>query len=372
MGDCNNPHTRRWVNSLQSRGHDVYLFSFTGPRNQGELFVAPERFSSLEMDPRFPKMAGGAVEKWRYLRAVPLVRQVFRRFRPDVVNAHYVSSYGIAAALGGIQPLVTSVWGYDIYDWPRRSPLHRAIIRWALNSATSVLSTSATMAEVTSAYTTSPIRVTPFGVDTAVFSDRKRDEQTTREGKKFVIGTVKALETKYGIEYLVRAAARLQSLYGRNDFEVRVFGEGSLRFELEELAIELGVEQQVRFLGLIPNAEVPDAFRDMDVAVFPSIHDSESFGVAAIEAQACGVPVIASRIGGLPEVVMDGVTGTLVPPRDPEGLAKAIMTLWVSQSLRDAMGRSARKHIVESYGLDHCVRLMESAYDEAIYLHSRA
>lgn len=372
MGDCNNAHTGRWVSALERRGHVVHLFSFTIPRDGVSLMDDPDRFSSLGMDPRFPKTARGIASKWRYLWAVPRLRKVFRGFRPDVVNAHYVSSYGIVAALSGIQPLVTSVWGYDIYDWPKRSVVHSTTVRWALNSAVSVLSTSEAMAKVTSRYTTTPIRVTPFGVDTESFSDAGLNSRATGTGRKFVIGTVKALETKYGIEFLIRAAAHLGQAYARTDFEVRIFGEGSLRNELETLARELGVSEQIRFLGLIPNASVPDAFREMDVAVFPSIHDSESFGVAAIEAQACGIPVIASRVGGLPEVVLEGITGIIIPPRDPEELAEAIVKLWDSDSLRLEMGRAARQHVLEFYDLEHCVSLMESAYENAIRQYMKA
>lgn len=363
LGDCNNPHTRKWYGALRSRGHDVALFSFTGPNLECESQFDQGSLYSLNLDPQFPVMSSPIKKALTYLRSLPLLRRIVRQWQPDVVNAHYASSYGLVAALARLRPLAISVWGHDVYDWPKSSFLHAAMMRWLLNSASMVLSTSHAMKVVARKFTVRQIVVTPFGVDIEKFSPA---EDRSTHGRKGVIciGTVKTLQEKYGIEYLIRAFALLIARAGGEHVHLHIFGDGRLRGYLESLADELDLSSHVTFHGRIPQDDVPDAFRRLDVAVFPSVYESESFGVAAIEAQACGLPIVASQVGGLPEVVVHGSTGLLVPPRDIKSLADAIWRIISSDDLRQRMGLAAREHIVANYELNSCVLAMESAYCE--------
>ena len=127
------------------------------------------------------------------------------------------------------------------------------------------------------------IYITPFGVDTDLFKkiNLKKDEN------KIVIGIVKTLMPKYGIEYLIRAIDELKKILDSNTYEkieVHIYGTGYLKEELEELSKKLKVDDKIKFLGYVNNKKVPEVINMMDVFVIPSILDSESFGVAAVEA----------------------------------------------------------------------------------------
>jgi glycosyltransferase involved in cell wall biosynthesis len=100
----------------------------------------------------------------------------------------------------------------------------------------------------------------------------------------------------------------------------------------------------------------------LDVAVYPSTEDSESFGVSVIESQACEVPVIVSSVGGLAEVVKEGETGFVVAPFDFEGIATALDKLWSNEELRANMGKAGRSRVLNEYSLPEAVRLLESTY----------
>lgn len=359
-GDCNNPHTRKWCEALTRRGHEVHLFSLTTFSSDQPEWMDKENFWSLNLSPDYPVSRRFGISKLSYLRAVPYLRRIHATIQPDVTNAHYASSYGLVSALAGLRPLLISVWGIDIYRWPQRSRLHSLVMRKVLNSARAVLSTSRVMAEVTSRYTDRDIHVTPFGVDTSLFSPAV--PQVRNASGKFVLGTVKAFEHKYGIEYLIRAFSELRGAGGDRELELHIYGDGSLRGTLEKLVVNLGIESQTTFFGRIPNSLVPDAFRSMDLAVFPSVDDSESFGVAALEAQACGIPVVASNVGGLPETVVDGKTGIIVEPGNPTALANAIEELIHDDSRRMRMAELAREHVVCNYDLEACINVMEEQY----------
>jgi glycosyltransferase involved in cell wall biosynthesis len=119
-------------------------------------------------------------------------------------------------------------------------------------------------------------------------------------------------------------------------------------------------------MGAVPNTEVPEAIRHMDVFVLPSTLDSESFGVSAVEAMACGVPVIASDVDGFRETVADGETGYLIPRKNSHAIAARLEELWKSEQLRTSMGQAGRERVLRLYDF-HCnVMDMEKLYEETM------
>jgi glycosyltransferase involved in cell wall biosynthesis len=116
----------------------------------------------------------------------------------------------------------------------------------------------------------------------------------------------------------------------------------------------------------VSHQAVPGWLNRFDIFVAPSRLDSESFGVAAVEASACGIPVVVSDVGGLPEVVKNGSTGLIVPRDSPEELASALRRLLESATLREKMGETGRSFVVEEYEWEKCVDLMERTYHAAI------
>jgi glycosyltransferase involved in cell wall biosynthesis len=129
---------------------------------------------------------------------------------------------------------------------------------------------------------------------------------------------------------------------------------------------ELGLQKAVQILGRVDHANVPALSRSFDIMVMPSVYESETFGVAAIEASASGVPVVASRVGGVPEAVLHEKTGLLVPPRDVEALAQACVRLIDDANLRREMGLAGRRFVERYYSWPENTRLMGEVYRAAI------
>jgi glycosyltransferase involved in cell wall biosynthesis len=201
-----------------------------------------------------------------------------------------------------------------------------------------------------------PITVVPFGVDTGRFSSA----EARRDGSTIVIGTVKTLLPKYGIDTLIEAFALVLRQVEGLDLRLRIVGGGAEEGNLRELARTRGIADRVDLMGAKSHDEVPDELRAMDIYVALSRADSESFGVAVIEASACGLPVVVSDVGGLPEVVRNGVTGAVVPRNAPAEAATVLLSLLRDPALREQWGRAGREHVMEHYEWNVCVdRMLE-------------
>ena len=302
---------------------------------------------------------------------VPAVRALLNSIRPDIVNAHYASGYGTTARLVNFHPWVLSVWGSDVYDFPHKSFIHRWLVRRNLSAADKVASTSQCMAREVLLLKPelSNISITPFGVDLNAYKGIKPIEDSKKT--PLIIGTVKTMKPKYGVDTLIEAFyILLNRLHSTEEcvprLELRLVGDGDQISDLKALTKALGIEEKVTFVGRIPHVRVPEELAKLDIYVALSRLDSESFGVAIIEAGAAGRPVIVSDAGGLPEVTIDGVTGYIVPREDPEAAADALEKLISDPALRHRMGSAAQEHVATRYSWDSCINTMLLFYADAI------
>lgn len=174
----------------------------------------------------------------------------------------------------------------------------------------------------------------------------------------FIIGTIGSLIPKKGHEFLVEAVARIQA--STPNLKLMLVGDGSARGELEELVRSRGLNSRTVFLGW--RSDIPRLMKSMDVFVLPSLQ--EGFPRTIVEAMYAGLPVIASRIGGIPEIVTDGQNGFLSEPGDAGSIAKNIESLSVDKRLRERLGANARAGIISSYLPVHYMSQLEALYGE--------
>ncbi len=205
----------------------------------------------------------------------------------------------------------------------------------------------------------------PCGVDTDHFSPMPRGRARRKLGLppgEPVVLYVGRIEPLKGIDILLRAAAETE---GR--FRLLVVGgdrkDADRKSELRQLAGQLGIGDRVAFRDAVAHQELPLYYNAADVCVVPSYY--ESFGLVALEAMACGVPVVASRVGGLLETVRDGQTGYLVPWRCPEPFAERLELLLDNEPLRRSLGRMARA-AVDRFRWAQVATEVESIYHELV------
>ena len=207
------------------------------------------------------------------------------------------------------------------------------------------------------------VHLIPFGVDINKFSPQK-----SKSTEKIKIGTIRTLSEKYGVEYLIRAFAEVRKKH--KNIQLEIVGDGPLRSFLENLTLELGIENNVTFYGYVNQnssfEQYINILGSLDVFAILSILDSETFGVAAVEASACGIPVLATSVGGLPEVIDAEKTGIIVAPKNVEETAKALDRLISDENLRNEMGRNGRKKVEEHYNWKSNVEQMIHLYKQTI------
>lgn len=347
-------HTVRWLNVLADRGWDVFLLTQDKP-----IFG----FSYSVKIHKLPFVGTKG-----YLLNVLAVRKILRELKPDLLHVHYASGYGLLGRLAGFHPLVLSVWGSDVYDFPYKSGVNKKLLQANLKSADWVCSTSHAMGRETLKHSPSlsNLSITPFGIDTRQFSPQGKSENDT-----IVIGTVKTMSYRYGIDLLIRGFALAQNQLNSSEADqlagkirLLIVGGGEELAAYQLLSKQLGLESVSRFVGAVSHDQVSGYLNQLDVYVASS--RAESFGVTVLEASACGVPVVVSDVGGLPEVVVDGGTGFVVPCENPAAIARALVKLIESPALRDEMGKAGRQFVVNRYDWEKSVDIMEDVYHQVL------
>lgn len=348
LAPANSYHTKKWCKWFTESGNEVHVVSFIDSEIENVSVHFVETGASAE---------SGDSQKIKYLLKAKEVKRIVNEIMPDIVNAHYATSYGTVAALSGLKGYVLSVWGADVYDFPQKSFIHKALLKFSLARAGYIFSTSKAMAIETNKYTKKKIEITPFGVDMKLFNPNKRDKQKTANADdRFVVGTVKALTPKYGIDYLIKAVSIVKNKHPEIPIFLRVAGKGESETEYRKLAIEQGIDDITTWLGFISQEEAAKEWANMDLAVIPSTLESESFGVSAVEAQACGTPVIISDIPGLMEATLPNQSSLVVKRKNEYALAEAISFLYYDNIKRRNMSKIGLEYVMNRYEIDCCFK----------------
>ena len=289
--------------------------------------------------------------------------------RPALIHAHFgvegVYALPVARRLG--IPLVTTFHGFDATlstaallaspAWANY-PLfrHRLARQGALFLCASGFIRERVLAM---GFPAARTHVHYIGVDGQAIRPRDPAEE-----RATILHVARLVEVK-GAEYLIRAFALVAGRFPQT--ELVIIGDGPLKSSLQALAKSLGVAERVRFQGALPHDQVLGWMRKAAMLVLPSVRTPtgrvEGLGMVLLEAAACGVPAVGSRIGGIPEGIADGETGFLAPQKDAPALARAIGDLLADPVLRLAMGTRARAFVLERFDIARQTELLEGFYD---------
>jgi colanic acid/amylovoran biosynthesis glycosyltransferase len=272
------------------------------------------------------------------------------RRRYDVLHAHFgplADRFRFARRLFGA-PYVASFHGYDFSSWPqaRGEGAYRGLFAEA--DAVTIVSGHARDRLQALGCPADKIHPLPMGVEMAELPFRER---RPRPGAPLRILTVARLVEKKGLDHSIRAFAAARRKVAGLHYDI--VGEGPLKGRLAALARELGLGDAVTFHGPLDSAATIRMMDEADLFVLASVTaangDQEGAPVVLMEAQACGLPVVSTWHSGIPEVVPDGGSGLLVPERDADALAQALLELLRRPETWPEMGRRGRAHIEESY-----------------------
>ncbi len=307
---------------------------------------------------------------WRDFLAYRELEQLFRERRYDIVHTH-TSKAGylgrLAAAQMRVPILVHTPHGHIFFGYFNRvlTAFFTALERQAARKTDRLIAlTRRGIEEHLQRGVGRPEQWEAIfsGIDLSPYTQAVERRASTREAlgidaDEFVIGAVGRLEPVKGFAYFVEAARATAGSVPESRFIL--VGDGSLADSLRAQAADLG--DRFRFLGL--RHDVPDLMAAFDLCVVPSLN--EGMGRVVLEAGAAGVPVVASRVGGIPEIVRDGDTGILVPPQRSGAIVEAALRLHGDPALRLRMSEAARS-LTAAYGLEQMVRRIEDLYERLI------
>lgn len=305
---------------------------------------AKEGLDLLPLAPRGELDLGAA---WRLSRAI-------RRLNPDIVHAH--DSHGVAMAATALS--MSTALAKPPLIAARRVDFHlrgNALSRWKYRQVDCFICVSEAIRAMIVADGVPPPRTVTVneGIDLAHVDAAPvaglREELWLPHGAP-IVGNVAALVPHKGQKHLIDAAALVVRRVP--DARFVIAGEGELKESLERQIRDLGLQKHVLLLGFRP--DILSLHKAFDIFVLSSV--TEGLGTSLLDAMACGKPIVATTAGGIPEVVEEGVTGLLVPPRDPQGLADALLTLLEDAALRSSLGAAGRRSVIERFSAERMVQ----------------
>lgn len=363
---------------LARRGHRVVVATPHAPGlNRSEVidgvevirfrYMRPERFEALAYGRGM--VANVRRRPWLLLLAPCFMAAqalALRRLATDadVVAAHWLLPQGMTARMCGVSPVVI-LHGSDVHLIEGR--LARFFAGWTLSGASAVIANSAATAQRTKdiAPETS-VRIIPMGVEVERFSPPTDD--TKRKSGKItprIVGVGRLLSLK-GYRYLIEAMPKIRGMFP--EASLTLVGDGPEREKLFRLAEMLGVGEAVDFTGEVPHSDVPGILREHDLFILPAIvaetGETEGLGTVMLEAMAARLPVAASNVGGIPDIVEHERTGLLFAQKDPDAIAETVVRLVGDGNLRYHIVTTAEKRVRERFSWP----VIAEQYEE-LFLH---
>jgi len=347
--------------ALADRGHRVHLFSYAVPprlaRSSGAVEVHVAQGAPYPLFEAPP----------HDLAITSAILNVHEAEGLDIVHAHYALPHAMSAVLAGhaaggvrVGPpprVVTTLHGTDI-TLVGRQPSYRPLLRYALEASHAVTAVSEDLAmRSMEAFYPRPdgarpeVEVVPNFVNSTEFCPSPAPPRDGPPQAVHVSNFRPVKRVPWLVEAFIEASAGTEA-------RLVLIGDGPDRDASVARARELGTSERVSFLG--ERDVLPSLLTEADVFLLASTE--ESFGLSALEAMACGVPVVAPRVGGIPEVVSDGVTGWLSAPEDRDAYIADVREALSDQGTRSARGAAARAEAVERFSLDHVVARYEGLY----------
>jgi len=340
---------------LSKRGHEIHFISYERPfAIQGvdhenvsvHLFSVPE-YPLFKYPPYAVSLASE-------------ILQVSQKFALDLVHVHYAIPHSVSAFLAKMVtgvPYMVTFHGSDVTILGR-DPSFLPINAMSLEKADGLSAVSEYLRKqvLETLGLKKEVSVIPNFVNSEVFRPGESDVTRRYKGCQVVVTHVSNFRPIKRVEDLVRAMSIV--IREAQDTRLMLVGEGPERQGIELLVKELGLQRNVLMTGF--RSDVPELLRCSDILVLCS--DNESAGLTLLEAMSSGLPVVGTRVGGIPEIIEDGRNGFLVPPRSPDELADRILRLTLDRELRLRMGEEGRRTVLKHFAADRVVPMYEEAY----------
>lgn len=346
VSDAQSIHTRRWAVSLKGLGYDVSIASFRNYEINGvDVHVLPSF----------------GLGKLGYFLAIPYLRFLIKKLKPDIVHAQHVTSYGFLCAISKLKPLVVTAWGSDVLVSPQQSFLLKFFVKYALKNCNHITTVASHMNSVIVALGIAEEKIStiPFGVDLNIFSHRVA---SVLDNGIFKIISTRHFFPVYNVDILITAASILKNR-GVN-LELFLVGSGPEKSLLDKLIIQYSLEKEVKFFGRVDQTVLPELLSRADVFVTTALSDGNN--ISLNEAMACGAFPVASQIPANAQWINDGHNGFLFQPGNAEELADALYKAYCNKGLRESAARLNLEIVKNDADWSKCVLTMLDLYSSMV------
>jgi glycosyltransferase involved in cell wall biosynthesis len=306
------------------------------------------------------------------------LHEIFAIEQPDVINAHTPVPFlaDVAERARGRIPFVLTVHN-DIEKSTLFGKLMAAGYYCALGERT--LERSDGLVATSDYYVgnsrrlsaqRSKLTIARCGVDTDLFHPRSSGSPVARKGSVgrriiLFVGSMDATHAHKGLDVLIHTIAQIRTRY--KHILLLAIGKGDAIPKYQKMAKKLGLDDHIVFPGPVEDPELADYYRWADVCVLPSTNGSEGLGLVLLVAAACQTPIIGTRVGGIPNVILHNSTGLLVEPGDVNALAEAIERILADSELATTLGANGHRHVKEYFTWSACAQATNSALSRAVY-----
>ena len=343
ISDAGSIHTQRWAHYFSSQGCDVEVASF----REGNNINVPVHILQTY---GFGKLG--------YLFAVVQLKRIVEIFKPDIIHAQYITSYGFLASRAKLHPLILTAWGSDILVSPKESLIARCLVRYALNRADAITTVAEHMNKYIYEYChlCKDVKSIPFGVDLKIFSFVQNKENSR---KKLKLISTRNFAKLYSIDTLIKATAILDKK--GIEVELDLIGDGILRKNLDHLVDKLDLREKIIFHGHIEQVKMVRLLQDADIFISTAISDGNN--ISLNEAMACGCFPIATDIPANSQWISDSKNGFLFEVKNSIELANAIEKFTIMDSIEGIILEN-RKLVENKANWKLCVNEMYEKYLE--------
>jgi glycosyltransferase involved in cell wall biosynthesis len=358
------------VRRMESGGVQVHRFRYVIPQRYHIMGHA----QAMEADVRIRPLSYLLLPLFMIFEFLQLLRVAIIN-KSEIIHVHWVLPNGPAAMLVSMIlriPYVLSLHGSDVYI-AKKNKLFGLVAGWVFKRASAVTACSEDL-KAAAISLGAPDRVTliAWGADPDIFSPSKKSgvflDSLGLDGKQPIISALGRMVYKKGFDILIEAWKDVSSKVP--DAHLLIGGDGPLREDLIAMSDRITVADRITFVGNVNWEEVPEFLSSSDLFVIPSIRDKhgniDGLPTVLLEAMACGVPVVASRLGGIPLVIADGKNGRLVPPGDATALSRALLELIQDAILRSALGKQARMDVVTKFNWSNVAKVFIELFEKAL------
>ena len=320
LGDATSPHIQRWAREMQVRGYRVSLVT-----------ARPAPIDGVEQQVLRPVHRSA-----HWLLRADEARRAVQALAPDIVHAHYTTSYGYLGARCGHHPLVMTAWGSDLLVTPLANPWMRWLTGWTLRRADLITGDSQSLVDAAHSYhPRAAVHCIHWGVDLARFAPAPWPDKPG-----FEIVRLRSWEPNYNIATIINAVAHLRAQQPTLPVHLHLLGGGSLETALREQVTRLGLAEAVTFHGRMDDAGMARVLARCKVSV--SVPTQDATSVSVLESMACGLPVVATQLQANAQWLP---VDSLVPAQNSHALAQKLATLAQDDAAAHAVGQQNAQRI---------------------------